>query len=105
MPIIVVLMIDAAKGVDEDVERILGKLAGLKAPLILALNKIDRVKKERLLELAGHCNARAAFTRHLHDLGAQRRRRRRSQGASGRAVAARALALSRRTRSRTRRCA
>ena len=49
---IVVLMIDAAKGLDEDVERILAKLEGRRTPNILALNKVDRVKKERLLELA-----------------------------------------------------
>ena len=59
---IVVLMIDAAKGIDEDVERILAKLQGRHAPLILALNKVDRVKKERLLELAQTCNARGRFT-------------------------------------------
>jgi len=57
----VVLVVDAAKGIDEDVERILGKLQGAKAPLLLVLNKIDRVKKERLLELAAELNARVAF--------------------------------------------
>jgi GTPase len=58
---IVVLMIDAAKGLDEDVERILAKLEGRRTPNILALNKVDRVKKERLLELAQACNARLPF--------------------------------------------
>jgi GTPase len=58
---VVVLLIDAAKGVDEDVERILAKLEGRRAPNILALNKVDRVKKERLLELAQACNARLPF--------------------------------------------
>ena len=58
---IVVLMIDAAKGIDEDVERILAKLEGRRTPNILALNKVDRVKKERLLELAQACNARLPF--------------------------------------------
>jgi GTP-binding protein Era len=58
---IVVLLIDAAKGVDEDVERILARLEGRRAPNILALNKVDRVKKERLLELAQACNARLPF--------------------------------------------
>jgi GTPase len=57
----VVLVVDAAKGIDEDVERILGKLQGARAPLLLVLNKIDRVKKERLLELAAELNARVAF--------------------------------------------
>jgi len=55
------LVVDAAKGVDEDVERILTKLQGSKAPLLLALNKIDRVKKEGLLELAAQHNARLPF--------------------------------------------
>ena len=56
----VLLVVDAAKGIDEDVERILGKLQGGKAQL-LALNKIDRVKKERLLDLAAELNTRAPF--------------------------------------------
>jgi len=59
---IVVLMIDAAKGIDEDADRILAKLQERKAAPILALNKIDRVKKERLLDLARDCNARLPFT-------------------------------------------
>jgi GTP-binding protein Era len=59
---LVLLVVDAAKGLDEDVERILGKLKDSKAPLLLALNKIDRVRKERLLELAAELNARVPFT-------------------------------------------
>src|SRR5262249_54851641 len=55
------LVVDAARGVDEDVERILSRLKGSKAPLLRGLNKIDRVKKERLLELAGDLNARLTF--------------------------------------------
>jgi len=55
------LVIDAAKGVDEDVDRILAKLQGSKAPPLLALNKIDRVKKVRLLQLAAELNARLPF--------------------------------------------
>jgi GTP-binding protein Era len=57
----VLLVVDAAKGVDEDVERILGRLKGVSVPILLALNKIDRVKKERLLELAATLNARVPF--------------------------------------------
>jgi GTPase len=56
------LVVDAARGVDEDVERILAKLKGAKAPLLLALNKIDRIKKVRLLELAAELSARLPFT-------------------------------------------
>jgi GTPase len=59
---VVVLVIDAAKGIDEDAERILAKLGKFHAPVVLALNKVDRVRKERLLELAGDLNARASFT-------------------------------------------
>ncbi len=55
------LVIDAAKGVDEDVERILARLKDAKTPVLLALNKVDRVKKERLLELAADLNARLPF--------------------------------------------
>ncbi|MBX9590440.1 MAG: GTPase Era [Hyphomonadaceae bacterium] len=57
----VVLVLDAAKGLDEDVERILGKLEGGRLPPLLVLNKIDRVKKERLLALAADLNARIPF--------------------------------------------
>ncbi len=59
---LVLLVVDAAKGHDEDVERIVSKLKDSKAPLLLALNKIDRVHKERLLELAAGLNARLPFT-------------------------------------------
>jgi GTP-binding protein Era len=58
---IVLLVVDAAKGLDEDLERVLAKLAGSQLPRLLALNKIDRVKKERLLELAAEVNARTPF--------------------------------------------
>jgi GTPase len=60
---IVVVLIDAARGLDEDAERILAKLQGVKAPLVLVLNKIDRVKKENLLDLSRRLNERAPFTR------------------------------------------
>jgi GTPase len=56
----VMVLIDAARGVDEDVERFLAKLQGMEK-LLLVLNKIDRVKKERLLQLTGDLNARLPF--------------------------------------------
>src|SRR5262249_20186572 len=59
---LVLLVVDAAEGLDEDVERIVAKLKDSKAPLLLALNKIDRVRKERLLALAAELNARLPFT-------------------------------------------
>jgi GTP-binding protein Era len=58
---IVAVLIDAAKGLDEDAERILDRLKGTRTPPVLVLNKIDRVMKERLLELAQECNARVPF--------------------------------------------
>ena len=59
---LVVVLIDAAKGVSEEVEAILGKLKDAKTKPLLALNKIDRVKKEQLLEQAGDLNARVPFS-------------------------------------------
>jgi GTP-binding protein Era len=60
----VVVIIDAAKGVDEDVEPILERLAAAPANRVLVLNKIDRVTdKERLLGLASTLSERLAFKR------------------------------------------
>jgi GTPase len=58
---VVVLLIDAAKAVDADVERILDKLKARGRDCLLVLNKIDRVKKETLLQLAQDLNGRAPF--------------------------------------------
>jgi GTPase len=58
---VVALLVDAAKATDEDVDRIFDGLKGSKASLVLALNKIDRVKKEELLGLSEKLNARAPF--------------------------------------------
>lgn len=58
---IVALLIDARKGVDEEIEPIVAKLADLKRPRILILNKIDTVKPETLLALAADLNARVKF--------------------------------------------
>jgi GTPase len=57
----IVTVVDAARGLDEDGERILAGLAEVKAHHVLALNKIDRLRKERLLELAKVWNARLPF--------------------------------------------
>lgn len=58
---IAVLIVDAVKGIEEDVERILGRLADLPGRRVLVLNKIDRVRKEVLLALAQSLAARAPF--------------------------------------------
>lgn len=59
---IVVLLVDAEKGLNEDVRRIVEGLetAGRKA--ILALNKIDLVKRETLLSLSATLNESGVFT-------------------------------------------
>jgi GTP-binding protein Era len=58
---IVVMLVDAQKGVTEDVARILRQLANVAHPRVLVLNKIDRVKKEQLLALAADLNAQLDF--------------------------------------------
>ncbi len=56
-----VLLIDARKGLDEENEAILGKLAEAGGRKVLLLNKIDLVEKESLLALAESANDRTAF--------------------------------------------
>ena len=55
------LLIDAQKGVGEDEMAILDRLAELRMPKVLILNKIDLVAKESLLALAKAANDRIAF--------------------------------------------
>ncbi|WP_448952968.1 GTPase Era [Labrys neptuniae] len=57
----VCLLIDAQRGIDEGNEAILEKLSASKQKRILIINKIDAVKREKLLELAQAVNARLAF--------------------------------------------
>lgn len=58
---IVVVLIDAAKGLDEEVEALLKAAANLGAPCVLALNKVDKVAKPKLLELAAKAAAARRF--------------------------------------------
>ena len=59
---LVLLIVDAAKGIDEDVERILARLKDVRLPLLAVLNKIDRVPaKAKLLELAQRLGEQAPF--------------------------------------------
>ena len=57
----VCLLVDAQRGLDEGNEAILEKLAATKQKRILILNKIDAVKREKLLELAQAVNTRLPF--------------------------------------------
>jgi GTPase len=56
-----VLLVDAARGVDGDTRRILDRLAERGRSMILALNKIDRVRRENLLGLAATLSKEGAF--------------------------------------------
>jgi GTP-binding protein Era len=58
---VVALLIDARKGVDEEAEAILAKLAELRQARILILNKIDLIERPKLLALAADLNARLPF--------------------------------------------
>ena len=58
----VALLVDAHKGITEEVEAILARIGELRTPKFLVLNKIDLVPRDSLLALAQTINARAPFT-------------------------------------------
>lgn len=60
---IAALLIDAKRGIDEGTAAILERLAGLRGPKVLILNKVDIVPRERLLALTREANERLAFAR------------------------------------------
>ncbi len=55
------VLIDARKGLDEEAEALLHRLAEVRRPKVLILNKIDLVAKESLLTLANAANGKGAF--------------------------------------------
>ena len=55
------VLIDARKGLDEEAEALLGRLAEVKPQKILILNKIDLVPREALLSLTKAANDNAKF--------------------------------------------
>lgn len=57
-----VLMIDARKGITEEVEHIIEGLKNAGREVILVLNKIDGMKKDGLLALIQECNEHGIFT-------------------------------------------
>jgi GTP-binding protein Era len=58
---IVVVVVDATRGADPDSTRILEQLRSSGRTLLLALNKVDLVKRERLLGLADALNRETPF--------------------------------------------
>ncbi len=57
----VCLLVDARKGVDEEVSAILSRLAEVRRDKMLILNKIDLIPREKLLALAAQLNEAAPF--------------------------------------------
>jgi len=60
---VVLVLIDAERGIRGDAEALLENLEGVRQPKILVLNKIDRVSRETLLALAADANRRVPFER------------------------------------------
>ena len=58
---LVAVLIDAKTGLDDDVSAILHKLAEVRQPKVLVLNKVDIVDKPKLLALAQSAGARTKF--------------------------------------------
>ena len=58
---LVVVLIDALKGLNEEAKHILTKASTIELPLVLALNKVDAVKKELLLALVEAAAEACAF--------------------------------------------
>lgn len=59
----VLVLIDAERGIKGDAETILDSLSDIRQPKILVLNKVDRVRRDTLLALAAEANEKAAFER------------------------------------------
>ena len=60
---LVLVLIDAERGLRGDAEAMLENLANIRQPKALVLNKIDRVQPEKLLALTAEANAKATFER------------------------------------------
>jgi len=58
---VVGMMVEASRGIDAETGGVLDKLAAIRRPRILLINKIDLVDKTRLLEIARHGNDRMEF--------------------------------------------
>ncbi|WP_011580291.1 MULTISPECIES: GTPase Era [Chelativorans] len=60
---IVAFLLDAERGIRGDAETILDNLSEVRQPKILILNKVDRIKRDKLLVLAAEANERVSFDR------------------------------------------
>lgn len=59
----VVVMVDSARGFDDDTRTIIAKLKDSKRRAVLALNKVDLVRRDKLLGLTQELNEALAFDR------------------------------------------
>ena len=59
---LLLLLVDATRGLDRDSRAIVDALTASGRRAVLALNKVDAVRRESLLDLATRCNATGAFT-------------------------------------------
>ena len=60
---LVLVLVDAERGIRGDAETLLENLESVRQPKILVLNKVDRVKPEALLKLSAEANEKAQFER------------------------------------------
>ncbi|WP_246722589.1 GTPase Era [Aureimonas sp. OT7] len=60
---LVLAIVDAERGVSPDVETIVERLKDSRRPVVLLLNKVDRIKRENLLALTQDLSSRVAFER------------------------------------------
>ncbi len=60
---IVAVLIDAERGLSDDVRRIMDRVRDVRRPRLLILNKIDRIERAALLALTAEANALIAFER------------------------------------------
>lgn len=61
----ILALIDASKGLTDEDRAVFAKLQAMTKPLILAINKIDRIDHSALLELIATCNDVVSFTETL----------------------------------------
>jgi GTP-binding protein Era len=58
---VIVLVVDARRGRDDEVDRILEGTAAVRTPVVLVLNKIDTIERPTLLDLAAELHVRGRF--------------------------------------------
>lgn len=60
---IILVLIDSERGIKGDADALLDRLADVRQPKVLVLNKVDRIDREKLLDLTAKANARVNFER------------------------------------------